>query len=179
MKNIIAIIFVILAVVYGVLISTGIIVEDNRLGAFDIVVITSLIFVSILISSPAAAEKFSSVLNRITRIRVPGNIEVELEKIKERQDKIDSLMGLLAQNLSMAQKYHLRALLRDTEEYKGRHTLRAELVHLKKLGLIELCEGQSINDLHDDKIFDLKQYVKLTGSGELLARSLCEIDGHD
>ena len=179
MKRIEPVVLVILAVTYGVLITAGVIGKDNRLGALDIVVIGVLLFAYSMLRYPVAAAKCGELLSRISKLRMPGNIEVELREIKERQDKIDSLMGLLAQNLTMPQKYHLRALLRESEQYEGRDELRAELVHLKKLSLIELQDGQSINDMHNGKRFDLKRYVRLTDSGELLARSLRDIDGHD
>ena len=179
MKRIEPLILVILAVTYGVLITAGVIGKDNRLGALDIVVIGAFLFTYAMLRYPVVAAKCGEFLGRISKLRLLGYVEIELQKIKKRQDTIDSLMGLLAQNLTMPQKYHLRALLRDSEQYEGRGELRSELVHLKKLGLIEMQDGQSVNDMHDGKYFDLKRYVRLTDSGELLARSLRDIDGHD
>jgi uncharacterized protein YlaN (UPF0358 family) len=179
MKRIEPIVLVIVAIAYGVLITAGVIQKDNRLGALDLLAISALLFAYAALRYPVVAAQCGDFLKRVSKVRMPGNIEIELQKIKERQDRIDSLMGLLAQNLSMPQKYHLRALLRDSEIYEGRDELRSEFIHLKRLGLIETQDGQSIADILDGKSFELKKYVKLTESGEVLARSLRDIDGHD
>jgi len=179
MRRIEPLIFVILASAYGVLITSGVIEKENRLGALDILLITVLLFTFMMIRYPLMARKFGKFLGSISKVALPGKIEIELQRIKERQDSVDSLMGLLAQDLGMPEKYHLRALLRKSEEYEGRDDLRKQLVHLKKLGLITTQNGQSIDDMHNGKKFDLKQYVHLTKSGEVLARSLRNIDGHD
>lgn len=152
---------------------TGRIPKDNRLSIAELgLAIVWCLFI-VLILHPAA-------LDRLSLLKLPGGIELTLEKIQrqqvEQRRELDAFFSILSNLLSLPEKYHLRTLGRTDEEYTGQSSLRDELFRLKRFGLIDEVEGQKIGDMFDGKKFMLRSFVCLTPQGERFIRALDEID---
>jgi len=96
--------------------------------------------------------------------------------IEQQQTYLDVFFVLLTDRLSPPEKFHLRALARGGERYTGRPELRNELLHLKRLGLIEEVPGQKIGDIFDGKVVDPGAFIKLTDSGKKFIVALDKIE---
>lgn len=73
-------------------------------------------------------------------------------------------------------KYHLRALARGGEKYKGQNSLREELLQLKRFGLIEEVPSQKIGNLLDGMETNFAAFVRLTPTGDVFIRALDNIE---
>jgi hypothetical protein len=124
-----------------------------------------------------------AALDRLNLLKLPGGIEVTLEKIQRRQveqrRELDAFFSILSNLLSFPEKYHLRSLARTNEtaeEYTGQASLREEMFRLKRFGLVDEVEGQKIGDMFDGKKFKLRSFVRLTPQGERFIKALDEIE---
>jgi hypothetical protein len=152
---------------------TGRIPKDDRLSLADLsLAIVGCLFL-VLIIHPAA-------LDRLNLVKLPGGIELTLEKIQrqqvEQRRELDAFFSILSNLLSFPEKYHLRSLARTDEEYTGQPSLRDELHRLKRFGLIDEVEGQKIGDMFDGKKFMLRSFVRLTSQGERFIKALDKIE---
>lgn len=81
--------------------------------------------------------------------------------------------AILALVLPQPERQHLANLfLKTTGGYEGNEPLRAELRHLRSIGLIRNVSGHTMGQLVDGGRFDLGTYVELTDQGRDWARTL-------
>ena len=177
LPRVIAIIVLVLAalavIAYLVCVVTGKIHKDDRLGLPEVgLALVACVFL-ILVIHPAA-------LDRLNLLKLPGGIELTLEKIQrqqvEQRRELDAFFSILSNLLSLPEKYHLRSLARTDEEYTGQPSLREEMFRLKRFGLIDEVEGQKIGDMFDGKKFKLRSFVHLTPQGKRFINALDEIE---
>ncbi len=158
---------------YLTLVVTGQVAKDNRLGSTELGLALVAVLFLVLVVRPA-------VLDRLNLLKLPGGIEVTLEKIQrqqvEQRRELDAFFSILSNLLSLPEKYHLRSLARGDEEYVGQGSLRDELFRLKRFGLLDELEGQKIGDMFDNKRFTLRGFVRLTPQGERFLKALDEIE---
>lgn len=160
-------------VTYLIAVVTGYVAKDSRLTVTELgLAVIGCLFLT-LVTDPAAFD-------RLSLLKLPGGIEVTLEKIerqqKEQRRELDAFFSILSNLLSLPEKYHLRSLARTDEEYTGQSSLREELFRLKRFGLIDEIEGQKIGDMFDNKKFKLRSFVRLTQQGERFIKALDEIE---
>ena len=160
--------------IYLVLVVAGYISKENRLGVAEMGLASAGCLFLVLAIYPEAFD-------RLSLLKLPGGIEVTLEKIKQQQveqrRELDAFFSILSNLLSPPEKYHLRALGRTSDEvYDGQLSLREELLRLKRFGLIEEIEGQKIGDMFDGTKFKLRSFVCLTAQGERFIRALDDIE---
>jgi hypothetical protein len=159
---------------YLLLVVAGKVPRDNRLGATELgLALVGLVFL-VLVVRPTA-------LDRLNLLKLPGGIELTLEKIQrqqvEQRRELDAFFSILSNLLSLPEKYHLRSLARGgNEEYVGQASLREELFRLKRFGLLDELEGQKIGDMFDSKRFKLREFLRLTSQGERFIKALDEIE---
>jgi hypothetical protein len=160
-------------VAYLTAVVTGKIPKDARLGGAEVGLALVAFLFLILTIHPAALE-------RMNLLKLPGGIELTLEKIQhqqvEQRRELDAFFSILSNLLSLPEKYHLRSLARTDEEYTGQSSLREELFRLKRFGLISEVEGQKIGEMLDGKKFKLRSFVQLTPQGERFIKALDEIE---
>jgi hypothetical protein len=158
---------------YLTLVVTGRIPKDNRLGIAELSLALLGVLFLVLAIHPAA-------LDRLNLLKLPGGIEVTLEKIQrqqvEQRRELDAFFSILSNLLILPEKYHLRTLARGDEEYTGQASLREELFRLKRFGLIDELEGQKIGDMLDGRKFKIGSFVRLTQQGERFIKALDEIE---
>jgi hypothetical protein len=88
----------------------------------------------------------------------------------------EDLALLLPLLLPEAERNHLINLDRGrTAAYRGNGALRAELRHLRSIGLIRSRPNRTIGEMRDGTVFDLADCVELTAAGQHWARRLPEI----
>jgi hypothetical protein len=160
-------------VAYLTAVVAGGIPKENRLSAVELgLALIGCLFL-ILVIHPAA-------LDRLNLLKLPGGIEITLEKIQrqqiEQRRELDAFFSILSNLLSLPEKYHLRSLARGDEEYTGQPALREEMFRLKRFGLIDEIEGQKIGDMFDGKTFRFRSFVRLTPQGERFIKALDEIE---
>lgn len=160
-------------VAYLMAVVAGGIPKDNRLTLAELgLALVGCLFL-IMVIHPAALE-------RLNLLKLPGGIEITLEKIQrqqiEQRRELDAFFSILSNLLSLPEKYHLRSLARGDEEYAGQPSLRDEMFRLKRFGLIDEVEGQKIGDMFDGKKFTLRSFVRLTPQGERFIKALDEIE---
>jgi len=152
---------------------TGKILKVNRRSLSEVGLALLACLFLILVIYPAA-------LDRLNLLKLPGGIEVTLEKIQrqqvEQRRELDAFFSILSNLLSLPEKYHLRSLARTDEEYTGQSSLREEMFRLKRFGLIDEVEGQKIGDMFDGKKFRPRSFVHLTPQGERFIKALDEIE---
>jgi hypothetical protein len=160
-------------VAYLTAVVTGRIPKDARLGGAEVGLALVAFLFLILTIHPAALE-------RLNLLKLPGGIELTLEKIQhqqvEQRRELDAFFSILSNLLSLPEKYHLRSLARSDEEYTGQSSLREEIFRLKRFGLIAEVEGQKIGEMLDGKKFKLRSFVQLTPQGERFIKALDEIE---
>jgi hypothetical protein len=158
---------------YLVLVVSGQIPKQNRLGVSEIALAVVVLLFFVLAVHPTA-------LDRLSLLKLPGGIEVTLEKIQQQQveqrRELDAFFAILSNLLSLPEKYHLRTLARGDQEYTGQGTLREELFRLKRFGLIDELPGQKIGDMLDGRQFMLASFVQLTQQGERFVKALDKIE---
>ncbi len=176
MIAIIALVFATLAIIgYLAAVVAGKIAKENRLAPAEIGLALVAFLFLILVIHPAA-------LDRLNLLKLPGGIELTLEKIQrqqiEQRQELDAFFSILSNLLSLPEKYHLRLLGRsdEDEEYTGQSALREELFRLKRFGLIEEVEGQKIGNMLDGKKFMPRSFVRLTRQGERFIQELDQIE---
>jgi hypothetical protein len=164
---------VIAAFTYIALIVCGQIPSGDRLGNEEITIGALACIFLILFTNPDA-------FSRLSLLKLPGGIEVKLDKLEKQQQEqqtyLDAFNAILSNLLSLPEKYHLRALLRGGEMYEGRPSLRDELFRLKRFGLIEEVEGQKIGDLFDGRKDNFANYVRFTDNGKKFILGLDRIE---
>jgi hypothetical protein len=158
---------------YLALVVAGRIPPQNRLGMGEVgLALIGCLFLTLVLHPEA--------FNRLSLLKLPGGIEVTLEKIQQKQEQqqreLDSSFAILSNLLSLPEKYHLRALARGGEEYTGCGSLRDEILRLKRFGLIDEVEGQKVGDMFDGKKFRLDSFVHLTPNGTKFIRALDAIE---
>jgi len=160
-------------IAYLTAVVTGAIPKDNRLSLAELGLAIGGCLFLILVIHPAA-------LDRLNLLKLPGGIELTLEKIQRQQvqqrRELDAFFSILSNLLSLPEKYHLRSLARADEEYVGQPSLREEMFRLKRFGLIDEVEGQKIGDMFDGNRFKLRSFVRLTPQGERFIKALDEIE---
>ncbi|AMV24914.1 hypothetical protein VT84_10985 [Gemmata sp. SH-PL17] len=107
-------------------------------------------------------------------------VKDEVGVIQNRQDEqeryLDAFFRILSERLTLPMKYHLRALARGGEMYKGQDSLRQDLLQLKRFGLIEEVSPQKIGDFLDGKDANVASFVRLTQTGEKFLLALDKIE---
>jgi hypothetical protein len=160
-------------IAYLTCVVSGKIHKDDRLELPEVGLAVVACLFLILVIHPAA-------LDRLNLLKLPGGIELTLEKIQrqqvEQRQELDAFFSILSNLLSLPEKYHLRSLARTDEEYTGQSSLREEMFRLKRFGLIAEIEGQKIGDMFDGKKFKLRSFVHLTPQGERFIKALDEIE---
>jgi hypothetical protein len=164
---------VITITVYLAAVVAGSIPKDNRLSLAEMGLAGVACLFLVLVIHPAAFD-------RLSLLKLPGGIELTLEKIQrqqvEQRRELDAFFSILSNLLSLPEKYHLRSLARADEEYTGQASLREEMFRLKRFGLIDEVEGQKIGDMFDGKKFKLRSFVCITPQGERFIKALDEIE---
>lgn len=159
--------------IYLVLVVAGYISKENRLSVAELgLALAGCLFLVLAV--------YPEAFDRLSLLKLPGGIEVTLEKIQrqqvEQRRELDGFFSILSNMLSLPEKYHLRSLARTDDEYKGRSSLREELFRLKRFGLIDEIGGQKIGDMFDGKKFKLRSFVSLTSQGGRFIRALDDIE---
>lgn len=120
------------------------------------------------------------VLNRLNEI-VVGSVRINLRHIREEQvaqaREIEDLQLILPILLPKSERQHLFNFAdRQTKDYEGRSSLRAELRRLREIGLVEMVSSDKhVGHLTGGKKYDLSDYVRLTPTGEMWVRRLREV----
>ena len=159
---------------YLICVVTGRIHKDDRLGLPEVGLGLVVCLFLILVIHPQA-------LDRLNLLKLPGGIELTLEKIQrqqvEQRRELDGFFSILSNLLSLPEKYHLRLLARGVdEEYTGQSSLREEIFRLKRFGLVAEIEGQKIGDMLDGRKFNLRSFVYLTPQGGRFIKALDQIE---
>ena len=97
---------------------------------------------------------YPEAFDRLNLLKLPGGIEVTLEKIQQQQveqrRELDAFFSILSNLLSFPENITCALLHGPSGEYDGQSSLREELLRLKRFGLIEEIEGQKIGDMLDE-----------------------------
>jgi SEFIR domain/NB-ARC domain len=127
--------------------------------------------------SDLAIDRALGELNRFSLIRL-GNETFSVHRLLQavEQDSLtdeekkrwrDRAIRLSIRFTSEAERKHLLNLADGrTSNYRGRHSLRSELRHLRWMGLLAMKPGRNIGDIRDNVTGDLSDYVCLTPNGE-------------
>lgn len=156
---------------YTVGVVSGLITDQHRIDVITLGVIAIVAGVDVLLLRPKAFEK----------LRILQILGFKLEMLEERQGKqqnrleeVDLILPLL---LPERERKHIVNLADGrTSKYKGNHELRSELRRLRSIGIIEMCPTKEVNQMRDESLFDLADYVKLTKLGVRWAKWLGKID---
>jgi hypothetical protein len=159
--------------VYLALVVSGRVPQSDRFGAAELSLAVLGTVLVLLAINPAAFD-------RLNLLKLPGGIEVTLERIQaqqhEQRQELNLFFSIISNMLSPPEKFHLRALGRGDDEYVGQGSLREELHRLKRFGLLDEVPGQKIGDIFDGKAIKLSSFVSLTSQGKGFIRSLDEIE---
>jgi hypothetical protein len=151
----------------------GSIGQDKRLDMAEISLGMAMCLLLTLVIYPQAFD-------RLSIIKLPGGVEVSLSQLEKKQEEqqtsLDAFSGILANLLTLPEKYHMRALDRGDTLYTGQEALRQELLKLKRYGLIDEVPGQKIGDIFDRNIIDLAKFVRLSKPGKRFLLNLDRIE---
>jgi hypothetical protein len=87
--------------------------------------------------------------------------------------QMEDVKALLPLLIPEAERGHLLNIARGhTKGYEGRGTLRAELRHLRSIGLLRKHTDRHIGDLKSGESHDLAEFVELTDLGRMWASRL-------
>ena len=166
---ILAILILLLVSGYTIALITGTIKSADKIDAVNLGLIALAGLFIVALINP-------QVLQRI-RIFEVGNLRVELNEVKEvqseQQDALDGIRLALGILLPEKEQNHLINLLllnEKVKKYKGRSSMRTELRHLRELRMIEMRSDHTVEEMKNDKVFDLSDYVKLTDLGKKSAQ---------
>jgi len=155
-----AVLIILVAVIYTLGVVLGLIPAERKIDSVNLAIIAFSVLVVILLLRPG-------LLDRLRILRMPG-FELEmLEKVKEKQaeqeNRINELRLILPLLLPESERNHLLNLAEGkTSNYEGKHSLRAELRHLRSMGLIKMVPGKHVGDITDGSKVDLSQFVEIT-----------------
>jgi len=161
------------AVAYTAGVVFGIISQEHRIDATNLIILGLAALIALLLVNPDA-------LDQLRRFKLAG-FELEIEKLKRDQElqqgQLEAVSLLLPLVLREAETKHLRNLSdAKTAGYVGSHPVRTELRQLATLGLVQRMEGRMIRELKDNMSFDLANYVRLTPFGRRMVSQLEEIE---
>lgn len=74
------------------------------------------------------------------------------------------------------QRHLLNLADRRTTGYKGGHTVRSEIRHLRSMGLIRMRLNRQVGQMTDDITFDLADYIELTALGNRWVNRIRDIE---
>ena len=173
MQPLLAAVICLIAVGYTAGVVFGIIPQEQRIDATNLIILGLAALIGILLVKPDA-------LDQLRRFKLAG-FELEIEKIKRGQERqqghleaISLLLPLVLQEVEAKHLCNLRD--KNTASYEGHHAVRTELRRLATMGLIERMEGKLMRELKDNMKFDLASYVHLTPFGRRMVAQLEEIE---
>lgn len=168
----IVLILMTLLYVYGVI--TGRIPDKQRIDAVTLCVIATGLLASYFLIRPAA-------LDRVKKLELKGFKLEMLEKVKEKQaeqeNRLDDITLALPLLLPKSLQKHLLDLANKKNiDYKGSHTIRAELRRLREAGLIKSFPGVHISKLADNEVVDITTLLEITPLGKRWVKRISEIE---
>ncbi len=161
------------AVAYTAGVVFGIISQEHRIDATNLIILGLAALIALLLVKPEA-------LDQLRRFKLAG-FELEIENLKRSQElqqgQLEAISLLLPLVLREEEIKHLRNLSdAKTSGYVGGHPVRTELRRLATLGLVERIDGRMMRELKDNMNFDLAKYVRLTPFGRRMVTQLEEIE---
>jgi hypothetical protein len=161
------------AAAYTLGVVLGIIPQNQKIDATNLIVLALAGFCAILLVNPEALE-------RLRHLKVAG-FEFDLAKNKRQQEQqqgqLEAISLLLPLVLREEETKHLRYLAEQrTTGYVANHDMRTEVRRLRTMGLIENLAGRSVGEMKDGMKADLAEYVRLTSFGHRMVTQLVEIE---
>jgi hypothetical protein len=158
-----------LVAAYSVGVVSGLIIDARKIDATHFTLIVVAAVVATMILRPDLVE-------RLRKFKFMA-LELELEQVKQKQsaqqELIQDIRMVLPLLIPQPEKLHLYNLAdKNTQGYRGNHTVRTELRRLRSIGLIRMVDGHRVSDIKTDLVVDLARYVELTPSGETWVQRL-------
>ena len=172
-RQLLATLVCVMAAGYTAGIIFGLIPQERRIDATNLLILGVAMLVVVLLVKPDA-------LDQLRRFKVAG-FELEIERIKRSQElqqgQLEAISLILPLVLADAEAKHLRNLGDGkTAGYEGGHAVRTEVRRLATMGLVDRIEGKMVREMKDDTRFDLANYVRLTAFGLRMVSQLEEIE---
>ena len=150
----------------------GMIPQEQRIDAANIVLIAMAGLCALLLVNP-------NLLERLRRLKLAG-FELEVDKLKQKQEQqqgqLEAISLLLPLVLTEAEGKHLQKLAENAADHTGGHAVRSELRKLRAMGLVRNLPAKHIRSIKDDLPIDTGKIVELTPSGHRLLEQLLQIE---
>ena len=162
----------ILVVIYIMGIVLGYIPKERQISGSSLAVILIAVLTIIFLLKPSTFDRLKLVETRAFKLEL---FEVK-QKLEEQGSELQDIATMLPLLLPNAERKHLLNLEEGKAKYQGQSILRAELRHLRSIGLIRIQPGHRVGDLVDGLTFDLADYVKLTDLGTYWLKRIHQIE---
>jgi hypothetical protein len=173
----IALLLALLAAGHVLAIVLGYLPESRRVDGPSIGVIAVLVFAILLVLRPDLVDRFKAMEMSGFKIEM---LERVREKQAEQAVQLEDMSLMLPLLLPATERKHLLNLASGTAgNYKGSHSLRGELTRLRSLDLIKMKNDKHVSMMKDDTIFDLPDFIELTGLGKRWAKRITELESRD
>jgi hypothetical protein len=169
-----ALIILLLLLVYLVCVTTGLIAKDNRLNTPEVILIAAaLVAAAICTSNRWVAAIEQVTVGSFTVKRKVGELKQELLETKEKLSNVQDALAEIFTKTSLMDQVHLIALVTHKgDNYRGNADLRASLVRLITLDLIQPLPGRSVDEIRDNQLFNLDQFFTPSAKARNMLRLL-------